>query len=219
MNYRARPAAARGVVRAIEKHRGRAVPLGADVGDPKAVKSMFRAFDRAFGPRLDVLVLNAGIWRAGRVRIERMTDRDLDAHLRSNLYSAFHCVREAVPRMRRGGVIVNITSTAGRRGEAFHSHYAASKEGMHGMMKSLAVELAPRGIRVVAVAPGWVRTDMTASSLRRDGARRIASTIPLGRLASPEDIAGPVVFLASDLARHITGAILDVNGGAVLLGG
>ncbi len=219
VNYRADAAAARSAVRAIEETGGKAVALRADVADPRAVRAMFRALDRAFGRRLDLLVNNAGVWRARPAPIRTMTDEDLDAHLRPNLYGTFLCVREAVRRMKRGGVIVNVTSTAGRRGEAYHSHYAASKEGMHGLTKSLAVELGRLGVRVVAVAPGWVRTDMTASSLRGGGERRIAGTIPLGRVGEPEDIAGAVLFLASDLARHVTGTILDVNGGAVLLGG
>jgi 3-oxoacyl-[acyl-carrier protein] reductase len=219
VNFRANAAQARKTVRSCEAMGVRAVALRADVSKPGTVRRMFEAFDRAFGRRLDVLVNNAGIWKARGAPIERMTDEDLEDHLRTNLFGGFYVVREAVRRMRRGSVIVHVTSTAGRRGEALHSHYAASKEGLHGLMKSLAVELGPRGIRVVAVAPGWVQTDMTTSSLRGGGEKRIAASIPLRRIPEPEDIAGPVAFLASDLARHVTGAVLDVNGGAVLLGG
>jgi len=219
VNYRANAAAARKTVRLCEEAGARAVALRADVSKRDSVGRLFHAAERALGPRLDVLVNNAGIWKARGAPIDKMTDEDLEEHLRTNLFGGFYVVQEAVRRMVRGGVIVHVTSTAGRRGEALHSHYAASKEGLHGLMKSLAVELGPRGIRVVAVAPGWVKTDMTASSLKGDGEKRIAATIPLRRVPEPEDIAGPVVFLASDLARHVTGAVLDVNGGAVLVGG
>jgi 3-oxoacyl-[acyl-carrier protein] reductase len=116
------------------------------------------------------------------------------------------------------GRIVNVSSTAGQRGEAFHAHYAATKGAVISLTKSLATELAPHGITVNCVAPGWVATDMTSESLagpERDG---IVSAIPLGRVATPEEIEGAVLFLASDLASFVTGEILNVNGGAVLVG-
>ena len=113
--------------------------------------------------------------------------------------------------------LVNVTSTAGQRGEAGHSHYAASKGGVIALTKSLAVELAPHGIRVNCVAPGWIRTDMTAEFLTPERIdESLKEPIPLGRPGEPEDVAGPVVFLCSPLARHITGATINVNGGAVL---
>jgi 3-oxoacyl-[acyl-carrier protein] reductase len=120
--------------------------------------------------------------------------------------------------MPKGGRIVLVSSTAAQRGEAEHSHYAASKGAVQAFVKSLAVELGPTGIRVNAVAPGWVDTDMTANVLR--GAQRecVVEGIPVGRIAAPEDIAGPILFLASDLARHVNGEILNVNGGSVLCG-
>ena len=129
------------------------------------------------------------------------------------------CAREAVPLLERsdGGSIVNISSTAGQRGEAFYSAYAASKGALISATKSWACELAPR-VRVNAVAPGWVDTDMTAEALAGRGRKQALAGSPLQRIATPEDVAGPVVFLASHLARHITGEIMNVNGGSVLCG-
>ena len=123
--------------------------------------------------------------------------------------------RAAIPHLATGGTIVLVSSTAGQRGEAFHADYAATKGAVIALTKALAVELAPE-IRVNCVAPGWVDTEMAAGALQRD--RTIPKTIPLGRVASVEDIAGPIVFLCSSLARHITGEILNVNGGSVLCG-
>jgi 3-oxoacyl-[acyl-carrier protein] reductase len=125
-----------------------------------------------------------------------------------------------VPIMKKAGRgnIIHISSTAGQRGEAFHSHYAATKGGIIAYTKSLAVELAPE-IRVNAVAPGWVDTDMSDEVLGDPKQRaEVQQGIPLNRIPPAEDLAGPVLFLASDLARHITGEILNVNGGAVLCG-
>jgi 3-oxoacyl-[acyl-carrier protein] reductase len=122
-------------------------------------------------------------------------------------------------KKRRSGSIITVSSTAGQRGEAFHSHYAASKGGIIALTKSLAAELGPLGIAVNCVAPGWVDTDMSADPLRRGRElEKIVATIPLGRVASAEEVAGPILFLASDLARHITGEVLNVNGGSVLCG-
>jgi 3-oxoacyl-[acyl-carrier protein] reductase len=166
---------------------------------------------------LDCLVNNAGVWvHEPLMRLER---ESLQATLAVNVVAPFLCAREAVPMLDRSenGAIVNVSSTAGQRGEAFYSAYAASKGAMISATKSWSVELAPR-VRVNSVAPGWVETDMTAGALAGEAGARIAASIPLGRVASPEDVAGPVVFLASPLARHITGEILNVNGGSVLVG-
>jgi 3-oxoacyl-[acyl-carrier protein] reductase len=114
--------------------------------------------------------------------------------------------------------MVLVASTAGQRGEAFHADYAATKGAVISMTKSLVGELAPRDVTVNCVAPGWVDTEMCAEPYANGGRERIASTIPLGRVACPEDIAGPIVFLCSPLARHVTGEILNVNGGSVLCG-
>jgi len=122
-------------------------------------------------------------------------------------------------KQQRSGSIITVSSTAGQRGEANHSHYAASKGGIISLTKSLASELGPFDINVNCVAPGWVDTDMSAEPLRRSREiERIVADIPLRRVASADDIAGPILFLASDLARHITGEVLNVNGGSVLCG-
>jgi 3-oxoacyl-[acyl-carrier protein] reductase len=166
---------------------------------------------------LDCLINNAGVWV--HHPLAQLGKEELEATLSVNVVGPFLCAREAVSLLQASpnGSIVNISSTAGQRGEAFYSAYAASKGAMISATKSWACELAPR-IRVNSVAPGWVDTDMTADALcgpQRDSA---IAGIPLQRIASPEDIAGPVLFLASPLARHITGEILNVNGGSVLVG-
>ena len=120
--------------------------------------------------------------------------------------------------MGPGSRIVLISSTAAQRGESYHADYAASKGAMLAFVKSLAIELAPRDITVNSVAPGWVDTEMCALPFADGGRERIASGIPIGRVATAQDIAGPVVFLCSDYARHITGEVLNVNGGSVLCG-
>ncbi|MGH7539065.1 MAG: SDR family NAD(P)-dependent oxidoreductase, partial [Gemmatimonadales bacterium] len=138
----------------------------------------------------------------------------------ANLDSVFFVCRAAIPHLADGGRIVLVASTADQRGEAFHTDYAATKGAVIALTKSLAVELAPR-VNVNCVAPGWEDTAMARTPYGRDegnGRREIERTIPLGRVASPEDIAGPIAFLCSGLARHITGEILNVNGGSVLCG-
>jgi 3-oxoacyl-[acyl-carrier protein] reductase len=150
-----------------------------------------------------------------------MTEDEWDETIDVNLKSIYACCRSAARAMlpRRRGTIILISSTAGQRGEAFHSHYAATKGAIISMTKSLAAELGPRGITVNCVAPGWVLTDMTTEPLSDAKLRRkVRGLIPLGRVAAPEEIAGPILFLASDLASHVNGEILNVNGGSVLCG-
>lgn len=169
--------------------------------------------------RIDILVNNAGIWKYGE--IDKMSLEDWEETMRINMSGLFLVTREVVPVMKgnKFGRIINITSTAGQRGEAFHSHYAASKGAAISFTKSLAVELAAYNITVNSVAPGWVDTDMCTEVFANiDYKEEVRKGIPVGRIATAEDIAGPVLFLASELARHINGEILNVNGGSVLCG-
>ncbi len=167
---------------------------------------------------VDILVNNAGIWE--EAAIDRMSDEDLRRTIEINLLGPFHTCSAVAPYMieHKRGTIINIASTAGLRGEAFHAHYAASKSGVIGLTKSLAAELAPHNIRVNCVAPGWTDTDLTKDTMAGDEAVQVLSKIPLGRIALPEEIAGCVVFLASNLAGFVTGEVLNANGGAVLCG-
>ena len=135
-----------------------------------------------------------------------------------NVASMYHTGRAAARLVSDGGRLVFVSSTAGQRGEAFHSDYAASKGATISFVKSLSVELAPRNVTVNAVAPGWVDTEMCAEPFAGGGRERIEAGIPLGRVASARDVAGPIVFLCSELARHVTGEVLNVNGGSVLCG-
>lgn len=188
-------------------------------GDISAARTASILVDRALSAfsRIDIVVNNAGIWTHGE--IGAMDEGVWCKTIETNLNSVFHLCNAAVPylKRRKGGRIINIASTAGQRGEAQHSHYAASKGGIIAFTKSLATELAPHGILVNAVAPGWVDTDMNeevfADTLFRT---RVCDAIPLRRIAVAEDVAGSVLFLASDLSRHITGATINVNGGSVL---
>jgi 3-oxoacyl-[acyl-carrier protein] reductase len=217
VNYRVESPSAELVVQRIQEAGGEAFCLSADVARRDEAEMMVDETASRFGG-IDILVNNAGIWKGSP--IDEMSDDDWSEMLEINLTGTFHCIRAAVPSMKAAGFgrIVNVSSTAGQRGEAFHAHYAATKGAVISLTKSLATELAPHGITVNCVAPGWVATDMTSESLagpERDG---IVSAIPLGRVATPEEIAGAVLFLASDLASFVTGEILNVNGGSVLCG-
>lgn len=171
---------------------------------------------KRFG-HVDVFVGNAGIWPDIPVPVSELDDERWHSTVATNLDGMFFGARAAVRHMPDGGRLVFISSTAGQRGEAGHADYAASKGAMISFVKSLAVELGPRDITVNSVAPGWVDTEAVVRPFA-EGRGRIEANIPLGRVASPDDIAGPVLFLASPLARHVTGEILNVNGGSVLCG-
>ncbi len=216
-SYRERSDAADALVGEIGKRGGETVALQAELGTREGCDGLIAVAADALGG-LDILVHNAGIWTGGR--IETMDDGVWTDTMRVNLDSAFDLTRAAVPHLRSGGVgrIIYLSSTAGQRGEAGHSHYAASKGAVQSLTKSLAVELAPDRITVNAVAPGWIYTDMVTDALTPDEIAAVERGIPRGVMGAPEDVAGPVVFLASDLAVHITGEILNVNGGAVLCG-
>lgn len=173
----------------------------------------------AYWGKIDILVNNAGIWTYGEVG--NMDDEVWETTIKINLNGVYYLCSAVVPHMkkRNTGWIVNVSSTAGVRGEAYHSHYAASKGALIAFTKSLAVELASSGIRVNCVSPGWVDTDMCTESFSDPVFRKnIETTIPLNRIPDPKDIAGPILFLTSELACHITGENLNVNGGAVLCG-
>jgi len=195
---------------------GRHLSLGADLAEPHEIEALFEELRSEWGG-LDCLVNNAGIWH--RNPLAQLDAEDLEETWQVNLRGVFLCGRGALPLLSGSadGNIINISSTAGQRGEAFHGPYAASKGALIALTKSWSTELAPE-IRVNAVAPGWVDTEMCIEPFADGGREAIEATIPLGRVASPEDIAGSVVFLASPLARHITGEIVNVNGGSVLTG-
>jgi 3-oxoacyl-[acyl-carrier protein] reductase len=168
---------------------------------------------------IDHVVVNHGVWK--EAAIDAMSEAQYDETMDANVRGAFSVAGAAARRMkaRKTGAIVMIASTAGQRGEALHAHYAASKGAIISMTKSLASELAPFGIRVNCVAPGWVATPMSAATMNDPKERaKVLATIPLGRVGTPEEIAAPVVFLCTGGATFITGEILNVNGGAVLVG-
>lgn len=181
---------------------------------------------KAFG-RVDCLVANHGIWPPQDVAIGSMTDEQWHNTLGVNLDSVFGLVRAGVAQMltqtpdadgSRGKVVL-VSSTAGQRGEALHTDYAASKGALISMTKGLSTELAGQGIAVNCVAPGWVRTEMSESTLRdADASKKIFGTIPLGRVGTPDEIAGPILFLCTPWAGFVSGEIFNVNGGAVLAG-
>lgn len=216
VTYHTRSAEAEAVVRDVERLGRRALHAGGDHADPAVVERIFAGVDRGFG-RLDLFVGNAGIWPVEEVPLGRMAQERWRRTMAANLDSVYYTTRAALRRMGSGGRVVLVSSTAGQRGEAMHADYAASKGAILSLTKSLAVEYAP-GIAVNCVAPGWVDTEMAEPALGGGARERIAAGIPLRRIPPPEDIAGPIVFLLSDLARHVTGEILNVNGGSVLCG-
>jgi 3-oxoacyl-[acyl-carrier protein] reductase len=217
VNYARDAAAAASAVEEIRQVGGEARALGADISDPGAARRLVADTVAAWG-RLDILINNAGVWPENPAG-----SGDLEAWDRAfaiNTRGAFVVTDAAVAHLEKArGAIVFVSSTAGQRGEAGHSAYAASKGALISYTKSLASELGPRGIRVNCVAPGWVDTDMSARPLADPRARHdIETAIPIGRVAAAEDIAGPILFLVSDLARHVQGEVLNVNGGSVLAG-
>jgi len=221
IGYRSRRADALETARAARGGEGRqgAVAIQADLGDPAAAR---RAVDEAAGALggLDILIVSHGVWPPDDVPVAALTDEQWRTTLRSNLDGVLYVCRAAIAHLPDGGRIVLVSSTAGQRGEAFHADYAATKGAVISFTKSLAVELAP-GVNVNCVAPGWVDTEMCAKPFARGGGsgrREIERTIPAGRVAGADEVAGPIVFLCSDLASHITGEILNVNGGSVLCG-
>ena len=200
-------------------------PIASELNTPEAAHVLVAEAVRHFG-RLDILVANHGVWPAQDVPIERMSDEQWRSTLSINLDGVFGLVKHAVAQMKAqprtsgpAGHIVLISSTSGQRGEAFHCDYSATKGALISMMKRLSTELASAGIYVNCVAPGWVDTDMSAGALADPkSGDEIRSTIPLGRVGRPEEIAAPVLFLCTEHASFITGEVFNVNGGAVLAG-
>jgi 3-oxoacyl-[acyl-carrier protein] reductase len=193
------------------------IAVQADVSRSDGADALIDSTLRRFG-QIDILVANAGIWQGAPV--EEMPDELWDRVLDANLRGTWTCCRAAVPAMKSAckGSIVIVSSTAGQRGEANYSNYAASKGGQISFAKSLAVELAPY-IRVNCVAPGWVDTDMNHEVFASEHAKANAiDGIPLKRIATADDVALAIAFLASDWSRHLTGEVINVNGGAVLCG-
>ncbi len=218
VNYVRDEHAAAVAVAEVRKLGGEAVAVKADVSKMADAQKLVDATIERFG-RVDFLVCNAGIWEGATV--DEMSEETWDRTLDLNLKGTWTVCRAAVPHMKKQkfGRIVIVSSTAGQRGEANVSNYAASKGGQISFTKSLAAELGPFGINVNSVAPGWVDTDMCADVFADPAFRKsIEDLHPIGRVATPADIAWPIAFLCSEWARHITGEILNVNGGAVLCG-
>lgn len=218
---------ARAQAEALAKECGNDVcrPIASDLNSPEAARALVAETVRHFG-RLDVLVANHGVWPEQDVPVERMTDEQWRSTMAINLDGVFGLVKHAVAQIKSqartsapAAHIVLISSTSGQRGEAFHCDYSATKGAIISLTKSLASELASSGIYVNCVAPGWVDTDMSAGALAdpKTG-EKIRSTIPLGRVGTPEEIAAPVLFLCTEHAGFITGEVFNVNGGAVLVG-
>ncbi len=203
----------------------RCVGLWQELSSPSEGRALVAAAIAAFG-QLDALVVNHGIWPPQDAPIADMPDAQWRRTMGVNLDSVFGLVQATVAQMARQlasaeirGHIVLISSTAGQRGEANHADYAVTKGALISLTKSLSSELAPSGIRVNCVAPGWVATEMSAPSVNdAEMGAKIRAGIPVGRVASPREIAGPVLFLCTPLAGFISGEVLNVNGGAVLVG-
>lgn len=214
VHYRSRADSANEVVAAIREADGTAGAVSADLSVAGAAEDLVRSVSESLGA-VDILVNNAG--QMTDVPVETMTDEVWERSLAVNLSAAFRCSRACLPAMKASGWgrIINVTTQAAYTGSANHAHYAAAKSGLHGFTFSLAKELGTSGITVNLVAPGRIRTDML---LERSAGREdewLRQT-PLRRLGEPEEVAGPIAFLASDAASYITGATLHVNGGLVM---
>ena len=216
INFINQKEAAEKVREEIDKIGRECLVFKADISQKNDINSMIEGILQKWG-RIDILVNNAGIWTYGEMG--KMSEKTWIETMKINVDGVFYTCNAVVPHMKekKRGWIISVSSTAAVRGEAFHSHYAASKGAIVSLTKSLAVELGPYNIRVNCVAPGWVDTDMCSGVFSDPDFRdKVQESIPLRRIPPPEDIAGPILFLASDLAQHITGEVLNVNGGSVL---
>ncbi len=217
IGYRSRREPAEATIAELRRLGVRAWAYGADLATAEGAEALFERCGHEFGG-LDLFIGNAGVWPADEVPLAGMVEAQWRHTLDSNLTSIFFTARAAARMLADGGRIVLVSSTAGQRGEAFHADYAASKGALFALTKSLAIELAPRHITVNCVAPGWIDTEMVEQPMAGGGRAAVERGIPLGRIASADDVAGPIVFLCSALARHVTGEVLNVNGGSVLCG-
>jgi 3-oxoacyl-[acyl-carrier protein] reductase len=215
--YRHRTDEAEAVVEQLRAAGGRAFAFRGNLATVEANEAFVQeAYDQFGG--LEIFVGNSGIWPPLPVNVDTLDDTRWRETMASNLDGMFYGARAAARGLSSGGRMIFVSSTAGQRGEAGHADYAATKGAMISFVKSLAVELGPRDITVNCVAPGWVDTEAVTIPFTGEGRQRIEAAIPLGRVAAPVDIAGPILFLASALARHVTGEVLNVNGGSVLCG-
>ncbi len=222
-NYQKAAAQAQQLVQECGPDRCHAVAC--DLTGTETACDLVAAAVQRFG-RLDILVANHGVWPAADASIDQMADTQWRNTLSVNLDSVFALTKHSVVQMKKqsrqsgaAGHIVFVSSTSGQRGEEFHVDYSASKGALISMTKSLSSELIRQGIYVNCVAPGWVDTDMSAPALANPGSsKEILDTIPLGRVGTPEEIAGPILFLCTEYASFISGEIFNVNGGAVLVG-
>jgi 3-oxoacyl-[acyl-carrier protein] reductase len=219
-SYNSAKDAARQIEQEAGKHGTRVEAFKSDAGKHQENRKLVDHCIKRLG-RLDIVVANAGVWNLEDLPIDKMSEKQWDDMIRINLKSVYSLIHFAVPQMikQKSGKIITVSSTAGQRGESLHSHYGASKGAIISLTKGLATELAGHGILVNSVAPGWVATDMSNPVLETKAGKKMAArVIPLGRAASAEEVAGPILFLASDLANFISGEILNVNGGSVLCG-
>lgn len=217
ISYFNRKSDAEEVLSELKRHGVKAFAESGDLSRRDDAEALFDRAKTDFGG-VDIFVGNAGLWEPADVPIAQMDDEQWRNTMAVNLDSIFYTTRAAARTMSDGGRIVLVSSTAGQRGEAGHGDYAASKGAMISLVKGVAIELAARQITVNAIAPGWIDTEMASLPFREGGRAKIEANIPIGRVASAEDVAGPVVFLCSKYARHITGEILNINGGSVLCG-
>ena len=216
-NYNKNKESADNLIKELAQHKTKLFCSRCNVADYPQVKNFVRATIEKFS-KIDILINNAGIWEYGA--IDTMSEENWKRTMKTNLDSVYYFTKEVVLHMKAqkiSGRIIHIASTAGQRGEAFHSHYAASKGAIISMTKSLASELGAHGILVNCVAPGWVDTDMSREAIEAER-EKILMTMPAGKIPIAMDIAGPIVFLASEWANAITGEILNVNAGSVLCG-
>jgi 3-oxoacyl-[acyl-carrier protein] reductase len=222
-NYKKTKIQAQRLVGELGSEKCAAVEL--DLSGTETPNALIRSAVKRFG-QLDILVANHGIWPAEDIPVDEMSDQQWRNTVLVNLDSVFALIKHAVGQMKAqrkganpGGHIVVVSSTAGQRGEAFHCDYAATKGALISMVKGLSTELAQHKIYVNCVAPGWVQTDLSAAALNDPKTRdKVLATIPLGRIATPQEIAAPILFLCTPQAGFITGEVLNVNGGAVLAG-